>query len=204
MNRDTNRRGFFRDAFLVSSGAIGASLVSPAWRWLAQDGGSEAFAAQARAALPEDRLRQLGIELPPAPKPVAVYVPAVRSGDTLYASGHGPRRAGGQLIVGKVDADLTLEEGYEAARVVGLNVLSTVRAAVGSLNAVTRVVKVLGMVNCVPHFTKQPQVINGFSELMVEVFGAELGKGARSAVGMNSLPGNIAVEIEAIFEVRAA
>jgi enamine deaminase RidA (YjgF/YER057c/UK114 family) len=108
------------------------------------------------------------------------------------------------MIEGKVGSDLTLEQGYEAARVTGLGVLSTVRATLGSLDQVARLVKVLGMVNCTPEFTQHPQVINGFSELMVQVFGEQLGKGARSAVGMGSLPGNIAVEVEAIFELRSA
>ena len=103
---------------------------------------------------------------------------------------------------GRVGQDLTLEQGYESARSVGLNVLSTVRSALGSLNKVVRLLRVLGMVNCTPDFLQHPQVINGFSELMVEVFGEERGKGARSAVGMAGLPGNMAVEIEAIFQVR--
>jgi enamine deaminase RidA (YjgF/YER057c/UK114 family) len=107
------------------------------------------------------------------------------------------------MVTGKVGADLTIEEGYQAARVTGLGVLSTVRAALGSLDQVIRLVKVLGMVNCTADFGNQPQVINGFSELMVEVFGQQHGKGARSAVGMGALPGNIAVEVEAIFEVQA-
>ena len=120
----------------------------------------------------------------------------------LYASGHGPRKADGTLIQGKVGNELNLKEGYAAARLVGLNVLSTVRATLGSLNEVVQLVKVLGMVNSTPDFTKHPQVINGFSELMVQVFGEKAGKGARSAVGMGSLPSGIAVEIEAIFQVR--
>jgi enamine deaminase RidA (YjgF/YER057c/UK114 family) len=150
----------------------------------------------------ERRLRELGIELPPAPKPVAVYVPAVPVGNTLYTSGHGPRQADGKLVRGKVGDELTLKQGYDAARLVGLNVLSTVRDTLDSLDKVVRLVKVLGMVNCTSDFTEQPQVINGFSELMVEVFGETAGKGARSAVGVASLPSNIPVEIEAIFEVR--
>jgi enamine deaminase RidA (YjgF/YER057c/UK114 family) len=120
----------------------------------------------------------------------------------LYASGHGPRQSDGTLIQGKVGRELSLEQGYAAARLVGLNVLSSVRSTLGSLDPVVRLVKVLGMVNCTPEFTQHPQVINGFSELMVEVFGEQAGKGARSAVGMSSLPSDIAVEIEAIFEVR--
>jgi enamine deaminase RidA (YjgF/YER057c/UK114 family) len=171
-------------------------------RWFGDAPSNQVFALEAQPSGAEQRLRELGIELPPPPKPVAVYVPAVRSGNTLYASGHGPRKPDGKLITGKVGADLTLEQGYAAARQVGLNMLSSLRATLGSLDRVVRLVKVLGMVNCTPDFTKQPQVINGFSELMVEVFGKKNGKGARSAVGMGSLPSNIAVEIEAIFEVR--
>jgi enamine deaminase RidA (YjgF/YER057c/UK114 family) len=145
-------------------------------------------------------LRELGIELPPPPQPVAVYVPVVRTGNLVFTSGHGPSHPDGSRVEGKVGHDLTVEQGHAAARLVGLNVLSSVRNALGSLDQVARLVKVLGMVNCPPNFTQQPQVINGFSELMVQVFGETAGKGARSAVGMSSLPGNIAVEIEAVFE----
>jgi enamine deaminase RidA (YjgF/YER057c/UK114 family) len=129
-------------------------------------------------------------------------VPAVRVGNLLFVSGLGPTKPDGTLVRGKVGSDLSLADGYAAARLVGLNTLSTVQATLGSLNAVVRLVKVLGMVNCVPTFGDQPKVINGFSELMVQVFGEKNGKGARSAVGMGSLPNNIAVEVEAIFEVR--
>jgi enamine deaminase RidA (YjgF/YER057c/UK114 family) len=202
MSRDANRRVFLRDTCLISAGVVGGTMLPSSLRWLGDVTPNSAIAAEADQGSAEERLRKLGIELPPPPKPVAVYIPAVRSGNTLYASGHGPRRANGELIQGKVGADLTLEQGYEAARVVGLNVLSSIRATLGSLDKVARLVKVLGMVNCTPDFAKQPQVINGFSELMVEVFGETHGKGARSAVGMGSLPSNIAVEIEAIFEVR--
>ena len=171
-------------------------------QWFADGPSNQLLALEAQPSGAEQRLRELGIKLPPPPKPVAVYVPAVRSGKMLYASGHGPSKPGGKSITGKVGADLTLEQGYAAAQQVGLNMLSSVRATLGSLDQVVRLVKVLGMVNCTPDFTKQPQVINGFSELMVAVFGGKNGKGARSAVGMGSLPSNIAVEIEAIFEVR--
>ncbi|HCD03218.1 MAG TPA: hypothetical protein DER64_22115, partial [Planctomycetaceae bacterium] len=118
----------------------------------------------------------------------------------LYASGHGPRTTEGMLIQGRVGDDLTLKQGHEAARLVGLNILSTIRNTIGSLDQVVRLVKVLGMVNCTPDFGTQPQVINGFSDLMVEVFG-ENGRAARSAVGMGALPGNIPVEVEAIVQV---
>ena len=142
------------------------------------------------------------LELPEVSQPRNPYVPAVKVGNTLYVSGHGPRRRDGASFKGKVGKDLSLAQGIEAARAVGLNVLASVRHTLGSLDKVVRVAKVLGMVNCTTDFTQQPAVVNGFSELMVEVFGEERGKGARSAVGMGSLPGNIAVEIEVIFEVR--
>ena len=149
----------------------------------------------------EARLSELKLELPPAPKPVATYVTAVRHGDSLYVSGHGPLRSDGTMHTGKVGADLDLEQGKAAARQTGLAILATVRSHLGSLDRVVRLVKVLGMVNCTTDFGDQPKVINGFSDLMVEVFG-EPGKGARSAVGMGSLPGHIAVEVEAIFLVK--
>ncbi len=200
MKQQTDRRTFLRDGILISIGASAGLLLPAAVRELTP------HSALAQENVPtgnaENRLRELEIQLPPPPKAVAVYVPAVRVGNTLYASGHGPRRLDGTLVQGKVGRDLTLEQGYDAARIVGLNVLSSVRNTLGSLDKVVRLVKVLGMVNCTPDFTQQPQVINGFSELMVQVFGENAGKGARSAVGMGALPSNIAVEIEAIFEVR--
>ena len=149
----------------------------------------------------EARIAELKLELPPAPKPVATYVTAVRHGDLLYVSGHGPLRPDGTLHVGKVGSDLDTAAGHAAARQTGLAILATVRSHLGSLDKVVRLVKVLGMVNATPEFTDHPKVINGFSDLMVEVFG-DAGKGARSAIGMGSLPGTIAVEIEAIFAVR--
>jgi enamine deaminase RidA (YjgF/YER057c/UK114 family) len=149
----------------------------------------------------EARLTELKLELPPAPQPVATYVTAVRHGDLLYVSGHGPLKSDGTLHVGKLGADLDVAAGQAAARQTGLAILSTLRLHLGSLDKVERLVKVLGMVNATPDFADHPKVINGFSDLMVEVFG-EPGKGARSAVGMGSLPGHIAVEIEAIFKVK--
>jgi enamine deaminase RidA (YjgF/YER057c/UK114 family) len=149
----------------------------------------------------EARLAELKLELPPAPKPVATYVTAVRLGDLLYVSGHGPLRSDSTLITGKVGAELDIAGGQAAARQTGLAILATVRHHLGSLDKVARLVKVLGMVNSTPDFLDHPKVINGYSDLMVEVFG-EAGKGARSAVGMGSLPGNIAVEVEAIFQVK--
>ena len=151
---------------------------------------------------PEARLKELGLTLPPPPKPMAKYKPAVLAGGLLYVSGHGPAKVSDKTpLAGRVGAELTTEQGKECARAVGLNILSTVRNALGSLDKVKRLVKTLGMVNCTPDFKDQPQVINGFSELMAEVFGEDAGVGARSAVGMGSLPANIPVEIECIFEV---
>jgi enamine deaminase RidA (YjgF/YER057c/UK114 family) len=149
----------------------------------------------------EARLKKLGIELPSPTAPVANYMNAVRTGNLLFLSGKGPTRADGTMITGKVGSDLTIEEGYEAARLTGINQLAALKAELGDLNRVKRVVKVLGMVNCDPSFTKQPAVINGFSDLMVEVFG-DRGRHARSAVGMGSLPSDIAVEVEMIVEVE--
>ncbi|MBI5692464.1 MAG: RidA family protein [Verrucomicrobia bacterium] len=151
----------------------------------------------------ESRLVELRLQLPPAPKPGGVYQPVVVVNQIAYVSGHGPLRPDGTLVSGRVGADLTLDEGRAAARQTGLAILATLRAHLGSLNRVKRLVKSLGMVNATPEFAQHPQVINGYSELMAEVFGAEAGVGARSAVGMGSLPGNIAVEIEAIFELHA-
>ncbi len=200
MKQQTDRRTFLRDGIFISVGASAGVLLPAAVREFTPQ------SALAQEEVPtgnaENRLRELEIELPPPPKPVAIYVSAVRVGNTLYASGHGPRRLDGTLVQGKLGKDLSLEQGYDAARIVGLNVLSSVRNTLGSLDKVVRLVKVLGMVNCTLVFTQQPQVINGFSDLMVQVFGEKDGKGARSAVGMAALPSNIAVEIEAIFEVR--
>src|ERR1700687_180862 len=151
---------------------------------------------------PEVRIQELHLTLPPPPKPVAKYKTAVLVGNILYVSGHGPLNPDGTSFSnGRVGADLTLEQGKEAARLVGLAILSTVRNTLGSLDKVKRLVKTLGMVHATADFKDQPQVINGFSELMAEVFGEDAGVGTRSAVGMGSLPGNIAVEIECIFEV---
>ncbi len=151
---------------------------------------------------PEQRLSELRLELPPAPKPVAVYKPLVIAGNLAYVSGHGPLRADKTLITGVVGRDLDLEGGKAAARQVGLAILATLREQLGSLDRVARLIKVLGMVNTAADFYDHPKVINGCSELFAEIWGAENGVGARSAVGMGPLPGNIAVEIEAIFELR--
>ena len=144
---------------------------------------------------------KLELELPPAPKPVAVYKPLVIVDKLAYVSGHGPLKPDRTLITGRVGSDLTLDQGKAAARQVGLAILATLRDQLGSLDKVKRVIKVLGMVNSAPDFLDHPKVINGCSELFADVWGPEHGIGARSAVGMGPLPGNIAVEIEAIFEI---
>jgi enamine deaminase RidA (YjgF/YER057c/UK114 family) len=149
---------------------------------------------------PDLRITELGLILPPAPNPVGVYKPVLVVGKLLYVSGQGPVKADGSLFKGKVGAELGKDEGKLAARQVGLTMLSTIKAHFGELKKIKRLVKVLGMVNCTPDFDQQPAVINGFSELMAEVFGEENGIGARSAVGM-ILPSNIAVEVEAMFEL---
>lgn len=150
---------------------------------------------------PEAKLKEMKIELFTPPAPVANYVRAVRTGNLIYLAGHGPTKADGTNIQGKVGKDLSVEEGYMAARQVGIAMLSTLKAEIGDLKKVKRIVKVLGMVNCTDGFTDQPKVINGFSDLMVAVFGPK-GMHARSAVGMVSLPSNIAVEVEMIVEVE--
>lgn len=150
---------------------------------------------------PEAKLKEKGIVLPAPQKPVANYVNAVRVGNLLYLSGKGPTKPDGSNITGKVGKDLTIEQGYEAARLTAINHLAVLKAELGSLNKVKRIVKVLGMVNCTEDFKDQPKVINGYSDLMVEIFG-DKGKHARSAVGMNSLPVGIAVEVEVIVEVE--
>lgn len=152
------------------------------------------------AQTPEENLAKMGITLPVVAKPVANYVNAVRTGNLIFLSGKGPSHPDGSNITGKVGKDLTIQQGYEAAWLTGMNQLAVLKAELGSLNKVKRVVKVLGMVNCTDTFTDQPKVINGYSDLMVKIFG-ENGKHARSAVGMNSLPSNIAVEVEMIVEV---
>jgi len=152
----------------------------------------------------EARIKELGITLPSPPKPMGNYVPGVRVGNLLFLSGHGPIRIENNPSArGKVGRDMSTEDAYRVAREVGLNLLGSARSILGSLDRVKRVVKVLGMVNAVESFGEQPKVINGFSDLMVEVFG-ENGRHARSAVGMGSLPAGIPVEIEMILEVSGA
>ena len=150
---------------------------------------------------PEAKLKELGIELKIPSTPVANYVHAVRTGNLLFLAGKGPKKADGKNIVGKLGADLTIEEGYEAAYWAGINQLAVLKAELGNLNKVKRIVKVKGMVNAIPEFIDQSKVVNGYSDLMVAVFG-EKGKHARAAVGMGSLPGNMAVEVEMIVEIQ--
>jgi enamine deaminase RidA (YjgF/YER057c/UK114 family) len=186
--QDDSRRTALAFGFAAS---VAAPLVPR--RALAQMG--------APAGSAEQRLRDRGIELPKAVGPVANYVPHVRTGNLVFLAGTGPTRPDGAFITGKVGKDVTMEEAYGHARLTGLMLLAMLRtAAGGSLDTVARVVKVLGMVNAVPEFTDHPKIINGCSDLFVEVFG-DRGKHARSAVGMASLPFNISVEIEAIFEI---
>ena len=151
---------------------------------------------------PESRLAELKLELPPVSKPPVTIRNMVLAGNLAFVSGHLPRRGDNSVIAGRVGEDLDVNAGKAAARQVGLAILATLRDELGSLNRVRRVVKVLGMVNCPSGFRDQPAVINGCSELFIQVFGEDNGKGARSAVGMSSLPGNAAVEIEAIFEIQ--
>jgi enamine deaminase RidA (YjgF/YER057c/UK114 family) len=150
---------------------------------------------------PEEKLRELGLTLEPAGTPSARYVPAVRTGNLLFVSGHGPARGGKIQFIGKVGREFTIEEGYEASRLTALAILATVKAQLGDLGKVRRVVKLLGMVNCTEDFTRPPQVINGASDLFCELWG-ENGAHARSAVGLQQLPNGMAVEIESIFEVE--
>jgi enamine deaminase RidA (YjgF/YER057c/UK114 family) len=149
----------------------------------------------------ETKLKEKGIVLTTPTPPVATYVNAVRVGNLLFLSGKGPTKPDGTNITGKIGKDLTIEQGYEAARLTAINHLAVLKAELGSLNKVKRIVKVLGMVNCTDDFKDQPKVINGYSDLMVEIFG-DKGKHARSAVGMNALPVGIAVEVEVIVEVE--
>jgi len=150
---------------------------------------------------PESRIQELGLALPPAPKPVGVYKPVLIIDKFLYVSGQGPVKSDGSFFTGRLGDNLSLEEGKQAARQVGLTMLATIKSQIGDLNRIKRIVKVLGMVNSTAEFGQHPAVINGFSELMAEVFGEDYGIGVRSAVGM-SLPMNIAVEVEAMFELH--
>jgi enamine deaminase RidA (YjgF/YER057c/UK114 family) len=155
----------------------------------------------AQSESPEARLKTMGITLPEASSPIANYVNGVQTGNLIFLSGKGPLQEDGTNITGKVGTDLSIAEGYEAAKITGINQLAVLKSMLGDLSRVKRVVKVLGMVNASPDFEDHPKVINGYSDLMVAVFG-DKGKHARAAVGMGSLPGNIAVEIEMIVEVE--
>jgi enamine deaminase RidA (YjgF/YER057c/UK114 family) len=149
----------------------------------------------------DEKLKELNLTLPPAPSPLGVYKPCLVDGKYLYLSGHGPVQNDKSLIIGRIGADMDMEAGKLAARQVGLTMLATIQAQLGSLNKVKRVIKVLGMVNCTPDFKRHPYVINGCSELFASIWGEENGVGVRSAVGFGSLPDNIPVEIEALFEL---
>jgi enamine deaminase RidA (YjgF/YER057c/UK114 family) len=149
----------------------------------------------------EERLTKLGLELPPAPKPIGLYKPVVVVGNLAYLSGHGPLKSDGTLITGRLGDGMTLEEGQAAARQTALAMLATLRFALGTLDRVSRLIKVLGLVRCTDAFDQQPAVINGCSQVFADVFGPDQGIAARSALGTNALPGGIAVEIEAIFEI---
>lgn len=148
----------------------------------------------------DDKLKEMGLDLPAPPAPLANYLRAVQTGNLVFVAGHGPTRDGRAVYVGKLGADVDVETGYEAAKLVMLNCLSSLKEAIGDLDRVTKVVKLLGMVNCTPDFGEQPEVINGASDLLTALYG-DRGKHTRSAVGMSSLPRGIAVEIEMIVEV---
>ncbi|ADB37282.1 RidA family protein [Spirosoma linguale] len=156
---------------------------------------------QADSPSPEKNFADTGLTLPPAPQPLGVYKPYLIDGKYLYVSGHGPVQDDKSLIIGRIGDDMDIEQGKLAARQVGLTILSTIRTNLGSLDRVKRVIKVLGMVNCTSDFGRHPYVINGCSELFATVWGSDNGIGVRSAVGMGSLPDNIPVEIEALFEL---
>jgi enamine deaminase RidA (YjgF/YER057c/UK114 family) len=153
-------------------------------------------------ATPDENFAQTGLRLPPAPTPLGVYKPCLVDGKYLYVSGHGPVQDDKSLIIGRIGDAIDQDGGKLAARQVGLTILSTIVANLGSLNKVKRVIKVLGMVNCTPDFEKHPYIINGCSELFAQVWGTDNGIGVRSAVGFGSLPDNIPVEIEALFELE--
>jgi enamine deaminase RidA (YjgF/YER057c/UK114 family) len=151
---------------------------------------------------PDERFKQLNLTLPPAPKPIGVYKPFLIVDKFVYVSGHGTVKEDGSLIIGRIGKDMTMDEGKLAARQVGLAILATLTKNLGTLNKIKRVIKVLGMVNAVSEFERHPYVINGCSELFASVWGEENGIGVRSAVGMGTLPDNIPVEIEAMFELQ--
>lgn len=196
MSMRVNRREMLARLGYVALGAAGAWALPRALERLASAEADPATGA-------EEKLKALKLELPPVTRGTNPLLPAVRVGDMLYVSGTTPFKADGVIQSGKLGKELDVAQGAAVARNIGLRILGVVRAELGSLDKVVRLVKVLGMVNSAPEFTDQPRVINGFSELMIEVFGEQAGKGARSAVGLASLPGGVPVEIEAIFQVRA-
>jgi enamine deaminase RidA (YjgF/YER057c/UK114 family) len=159
------------------------------------------FFMQTHAQTPEEKIKTAGYQLPAVTKPIANYVKYVRTGNLIFLAGHGPTKADGTNITGKVGKDLSVEQGYEAAKITGLNLVATLKDALGELGKIKRIVKVNGYVNCLPDFTDHPKVINGCSDLLVLVFG-DAGKHARAAMGMVALPSNIAVEIEMVVEVE--
>jgi len=150
----------------------------------------------------DENFAKLGLELPPAPKAIGLYKPLIIEGSLCYLSGHGPLQANGQLITGKIGKDIDDAAGHNAAKQTGLAMIATLKANFGSLDRIDRLVKTFGMVNCTDDYTAQPAVINGFSQLMADVFGEELGIAARSAIGVSSLPAGMAVEVEAIFKLK--
>ena len=151
----------------------------------------------------DSKLALLGLSLPPAPKPVGLYKPMLIVGNLVYLSGHGPLQTDGKIILGRVGADMNVEQGQFAAKQTGLAMLATLRAGLGSLDRIVRVVKILGLVRCTDDFGQSPIVINGCSQLFVDLWGDDLGIGVRSALGTNALPGGMAVEVEAIFEIKS-
>jgi len=197
MNESGNDRRTFLYSVLGVGALGGAALTAPGTL-------QAALATSAAGSGAEARLLELGIRLPPMDAlQQSSLVPAVEVGNLLFVSGHGPRGENGQFITGKVGADLSVEQGVEAARAAALTLLAAVRNQLGSLDRITRVVKALGMVNATPDFTQQPRVVNGFSDTLIELWG-DRGRGARSAIGVASLPSNWAVEVEAIFEIAPA
>jgi enamine deaminase RidA (YjgF/YER057c/UK114 family) len=196
MHSSCSRRRFLESCGLLAAGAAGLFLVS---RYPKHE---QVLAQEKPMHNAEEMLKKLKLELPAVGKPGATLVPAVRAGDLLFVSGHTPVGPDGKPVVGKLGKDMDVKQGQDAARLVALRVLAVVRAELGTLDKIVRLVKTLGMVNCTPDFTQTPAVINGFSDVLVQVFGDVAGKGARSAVGMASLPNGVPVEVEVIFQVK--
>ena len=197
MSERGNDRRTFLSGTLLGVGALSGSALAGAAR-----SAEAAIAAVTGGSNAEQRLRELGIRLPEVDMQQSAIVPAVEVGNLLFVSGHGPRGEDGNYIIGKVGAELTAEQGTAAARACAMTMMAALRMQLGSLDRITRVVKALGMVNSAPTFTGQPAVVNGFSNAWIELLG-DRGRGARSAVGVASLPQNWAVEVEAIFEITS-